>query len=167
MKTARVLLLALGCALAASVADAQTSQLKSGNFNNTYIPPSEPPVADNELTVPSDPPFSNYHGMGGSTSSVGPISNSSILAERFPSNPSKTLILVKNTVGGIFISGAPRYLLGDEITPPLADIAGNPFAGATEEAKLAAARVYWRPQPALPGENIPGLGFLSVRRYWT
>ena len=44
-----------------------------------------------------------------------------------------------------FVTGAPRYLFGEYITPPNPDDAGNP---------LAADSNYWRQQPVQPGENF-------------
>ncbi len=67
----------------------------------------------------------------------------------------KTAILMtRSSIGGVFSSGVPRYFLGDVMTPPLVDAANQPFPGATDAIRLAAARAYWRQKPVAPGELL-------------
>ncbi len=170
MKRMRVFFLfAAGILLpAATPAHAETYELQAGNFNSTFMLPLAAPAGGNQLLVPATP-NSNFLGMGPVAGSTGPIDTtpnvandgaaiSGVLADRYPSNPANTLVLARSSVAGVFASGVPRFYLGDEITPPLVNAAGASFAGATDAARLAAARLYWRPSPVMPGENLPLLG---------
>lgn len=144
------LLLALCPLLFTATARAQY-ELKAGNFNSIFVAqtqaggaatPSGPPV------VASPPPTaSQFSGMGQVAGSAGPISTSATLADRFPSNPGNTLVLVRATFGGVFAAGVPRYFMGDEIMPPLVQADGVTPAAAD----------YWRAKPVLPGESFTPL----------
>ena len=57
--------------------------------------------------------------------------------------PGATLQLRRARIGNAFATGVPRYYLGDEITPPLADADNNP-----------APDFYWRRMPVRPGESF-------------
>ena len=57
--------------------------------------------------------------------------------------PGATLQLRRARIGNAFATGVPRYYLGDEITPPLADADNNP-----------APEFYWRRMPVRPGESF-------------
>jgi hypothetical protein len=157
MKLLHSLHVALGCTLFAWTAHAETLDVKPGNFNSTFIGPAAVPVGSNQATVPATV-NSNFRAMSAVSGASGPISTSSAHADLYPSNPANTMVLTKGTTGVGFASSAPRYFMGDEITPPLTNAAGADLPGATEEARLAAARAYWRAQPVLPGENLPLVG---------
>ena len=95
---------------------------------------------------------SNNQGMGQSSGSSRARTTT---APYYPSNTTRdlstpagtTLVLRSSTFGGVFASGLPRYMMGDEITAPLtrADLTTVAPAG------------YWRPMPVQPGE-----GFLTA-----
>ncbi len=130
------------CALICVMATAHAQyELKAGSFNSIFQagPPSvaNPPATAGQFSSPA--------AMSGS---AGPISASAVLANRFPANTSKTLVLARATIGNSFAAGVPRYSLGDTITPPFVQADGQ----------TPAAGNYWRPQPVLPGEIIPGIG---------
>jgi hypothetical protein len=142
--------LALGLLLHATTARAQY-ELKAGNFNSTFVAqtqagasatPSGPP---NVGTPP--PTASQFSGMGSVAGSAGPISTSTTLADRFPSNPDNTLVLMRASFGSAFAAGVPRLFMGDEITPPLVQADGATPAAAN----------YWRAKPVLPGESFSPL----------
>lgn len=155
MTRMRFLFFALGLLLSASSARAQY-ELKSGNFNNVFVPqtaagapstPSGPPVVTNP------PPTSDqFSAMGQVAGSVGPLSNTGVYVDRYPANPGKSLVLQRATIGGIFASGVPRFSLGDVITPPLAQIDGI----------TPAAPDYWRVQPVQSGETFRISGVNTV-----
>jgi hypothetical protein len=157
MKLLPTLCAAFGFALAAVAAHAQTLELKAGNFNSTWIAPATAPVGSNQASLPATP-NSNFQGMSAVSGASGPISTDASYGDRYPSNPANTIVLEKSTMGGAFASSPPAYFMGDEITPPLTNAGGQDLPGATPEEKLAAARLYWRPQPVLPGENLPLIG---------
>ncbi len=159
MNLSRTLLFALGCfPLAGLTAHAQTYELKPGNFNRLYIAPAKVPAGGNQATLPATA-GSNFQGMGAVSGSDGPISTSAVHGDRYPSDPANTIVMVRSTLGGAFASGAPLYFMGDEITPPLTDANGEDLLiDGTDEARLTAARLYWRAQPVLPGENLPLAG---------
>jgi hypothetical protein len=73
-------------------------------------------------------------------------------APGFPSNtatdPNKSIVMTRSTIGGIFASGVPRYFLGDEITPPL--VKANGVTPLTKDESLA----YWRSKPVQPGDEL-------------
>lgn len=132
------------CALLCATGSARAQyELKSGNFNNTFQG-GVPSVANPPATGGQ---FSSVAPLSGS---AGPISTSSTIADRFPSNAANTLVLQKASIGNTFAAGVPRYALGDIIVPPLVKADGVTPADAN----------YWRPQPVLPGEIIPGMGVL-------
>ncbi|MES2705021.1 MAG: hypothetical protein V4726_00315 [Verrucomicrobiota bacterium] len=138
----RLFLTAVGCLLCASAARAQYD-LKAGNFNHLWLTP--PPAASNTATTPATA-LSNFQSMAPVAASAGPISTSSVLAERYPANAGKTQILKRGTLGAVFVSGVPRYAMGDVITSPLTQIDGITPAPAG----------YWRVGPLAPGEAISG-----------
>ena len=129
--------------LSATGAGRAQFELKTGTFNNTFQagPPS---VANPPATAGQ---FSSAAAMSGT---AGPISSTSTLADRFPTNTENTIVLARASIGNSFAAGVPRYSLGDTIVPPLVKADGATPAEAN----------YWRPQPVLPGEIIPGLGAL-------
>ncbi len=131
-----VLLLASGAARA-------QYELKSGSFNTVYQ--AGPPFVANPPATAGQ--SSSAAALSGS---AGPISTSATLADRYPSNTANTIVLQRASIGNTFAAGVPRYSLGDIITPPLVQADGVTAADAN----------YWRPQPVLPGEIIPGLGAL-------
>lgn len=150
----RILLFAAGCLLFAPAVRAQY-ELKVGNFNSTFVAqtqaggagtPSGPPVGGNEATLPATL-NSNNRGMSSVAGSAGPISISTTLADRYPSTPDNSLVLVRATFGGAFASGVPRYFMGDVISPPAVQADGI----------TVAANNYWRGQPVLPGESFAPL----------
>ena len=75
MKIVHTLFLAFGWLLAASVAEAQSYQLQSGNFNP--ISTGGVLVGDNQASLPATV-NSNYRGMGMVAGSSGPISTSGV-----------------------------------------------------------------------------------------
>ena len=117
-----------------------------------YGPPGSASLPiSNSLALPATA-NSNNQGMGqsGASSRV----NSST-APYYPGNSTRdlsastgtTLLLRSGTFGGVFASGLPRYMLGDEITPPLTQA----------DLVTTAASGYWRQKPVQPGE-----GFLTA-----
>lgn len=147
MNRTRHFIFALCSLIFASFAQAQL-ELKSGNFNNIFVAqtaagadadPSGPPVVTDPETTTKQ-----FSAMGQVAGASGPISDTSAHVDRYPSNPEKTLILVRATIGGVFTSGVPRYSLGDEITPPSTETDGITLASSN----------YWRAQPVLPGETF-------------
>jgi hypothetical protein len=116
-------------------------ELKPGT--NNLIFPAAPPFVAN-------PPATNgqFSSVGVLSTSAGPISSNATIANRYPSNEAKTIVLVSASVGSPFAAGVPRYSLGDQITPPLVKADGVTPADAN----------YWRAQPVYPGENIAGVG---------
>jgi hypothetical protein len=159
MKLLRIPLLAVGFLLPAAMpALAQNYEVRAGNFNRLYIAPSAVPVGANQSLVPATP-NSNFQGMGPVSGAGGPLSTSADYGDRYPSDPANTIVTRKSIMGGTFASGTALYFMGDEITPPLVNATGQDLApGGTDAQKLAAARLYWRAQPALPGENLPLVG---------
>ena len=132
------------CALLLATGTARAQyELKAGSFNNLFQAGS-PSVANPPATAGQ---FSSAAAMSGT---AGPVSNTDTLADRFPSNADNTVVLARASIGSSFAAGVPRYSLGDTIIPPLAQADGVTPADAN----------YWRPQPVLPGEIIPGLGAL-------
>ena len=143
MKRLRLTISALCALLFATGAARAQYELKAGSFNNLFQA-GAPSVANPPATSGQ---FSSAAAMSGA---AGPLSNNAVLADRFPSNAGNTIVLLRASVGNAFAAGVPRYSLGDTITPPLAQADGVTPANAN----------YWRPQPVLPGEIIPGLGAL-------
>ena len=143
MKRLRLTISALCALLFATGAARAQYELKAGSFNNLFQA-GVPSVANPPATSGQ---FSSAAAMSGA---AGPLSNNAVLADRFPSNAGNTIVLLRASVGNAFAAGVPRYSLGDTITPPLAQADGVTPANAN----------YWRPQPVLPGEIIPGLGAL-------
>ncbi|GAA5122092.1 DUF642 domain-containing protein [Luteolibacter yonseiensis] len=135
----------LGSLMLAAAAMGQY-ELKSGNFNSMFVPQT----ASGTAATPSGPPnvtnppptSSQFSSMGQVAGGGGPLSDSSTLTSRYPSNTAKNLVLRQVTIGGVFASGVPRFSLGDVITPPLAQADGITTAGSS----------YWRVQPVQPGE---------------
>jgi hypothetical protein len=162
MKRTRVLLFALGCLLPAAVpAGAQTDEVHPGNANRTFIAPAAAPAGSNQGALPATA-NSNFQSMGSVASSSGPIdvtpdipndggAISTTHADLYPSDPGNNFVLKRGTYGGMFSTVAPKYSMGEEITPPLVRINNTALT-------LAEARDYWRAQPVMPGENMPGLG---------
>lgn len=166
----RVFLLALGSLLFPSLSTrAESFELKAGNFNGlsqSLVMPA-PRGPDNALTGLNDASVpatrnSNFQGVSAVSGSSGPVAVSGVYADRYPSNPLNTVVLARGTMGGVFASGTPLYHMGDEIMPPLTDQNGVELPGASDAEKLAAARVYWRPSPVLPGENFPAAGGIML-----
>ena len=60
-----------------------------------------------------------------------------------PASPVVTIVLARASAGYSFASGVPRYLMGEEIPPPLATWSG-----------AVAAPAYWRAKPVQPGETF-------------
>ncbi len=92
---------------------------------------------------------------------AGPVGGSSVFRAigGFPTNLTRTVFLNRSTIGSPFASGVPRYFMGDEITPPLVNSTGTPFASsqtnpvARAAELLAQARAYWRAEPVRPDER--------------
>jgi hypothetical protein len=162
MKLLRTFLFALGCPFFVLSGQAQVLELTPGNFNSIYIAPAAAPTGSNQAALPATA-NSNFRGMGAVAGSNGPVSTSAVHGDRYPSNPANTIVFPRTTLGGIFGASPPLYFMGDEITPPLTNITGGDLVpGGTEEAKLTAARLYWRAQPVLPGENFPLAGGILI-----
>ncbi|MEY3898229.1 MAG: hypothetical protein RLZZ214_3750, partial [Verrucomicrobiota bacterium] len=117
-----------------------------------YGPPGSASLPiSNTLALPATP-GSNNQGMG---QSGGSSRASTTTAPYYPSNTTRdlstpagtTLVLRSSSFGGVFASGLPRYLMGEEIKAPLtrADLTTVAPAG------------YWRQMPVQPGE-----GFLTA-----
>lgn len=123
-------------------------ELKSGNFNPLYVPQTQagaPATQSGPPEVLSPPPTNGqFAAMGQISGAAGPIGTSAALADRFPSTPDNSIVLMRATVGGIFASGVPRFSFGDEIPPPLTQVDGV----------TPAATGYWRGKPVLPGETF-------------
>jgi len=143
-------------------AQAQVYEIKGGTFNNLYArfpggtaagPPADP-------APPRTP--GQFEGVGTTSASAGPISISGTYRDQYPATSNtgaaanQQFVLRGAGIGSTFASGVPRYFFGDEMTPPLVNYLGVEFAGANDAAKLAAARLYWRPQPILAGETFSG-----------
>jgi hypothetical protein len=143
--------------LFAVTAEAQF-ELKTSNFNAIFIAPQVAPVGSNNGTLPATA-NSNFQGAGNAASSSNIIDNTptdptgvpptypaaTVHADRFPSNPVNTLVLIRSTMGTMFSSGVPRYFMGDVIAPPVVQIDGVTPAGPN----------YWRARPVSPGEILP------------
>jgi len=149
----------------ASLVQAQTYSLTASQKNSLYNPFTSAGVAataygppgsaslpiSNTLTLPATI-NSNNLGMGQSGGSSRANSSTS---PYYPGNSTRdlsastgtTLLLRSSTFGGVFASGLPRYMLGDEITPPL----------TKADLVTTAASGYWRQKPVQPGE-----GFLTA-----
>jgi hypothetical protein len=123
-----------------------------GTAATAYGPPGSASLPiSNTVALPATT-GSNNQGMG---QSGGSSRASTTTAPYYPSNTTRdlstaagtTLVLRSSTFGGVFASGLPRYMMGDEITVPLtrADLTTVAPAG------------YWRPMPVQPGE-----GFLTA-----
>ncbi len=146
MNCTRLLLITLGSMILVAEAQAQY-ELKAGNFNSIFVPqtaagavatPSGPAVVADPL-----PTTNQFSVVGQVAGAVGPVGTGvTAFADCYPSNPTKTLILVRATIGGVFASGVPRFSLGDVITQPLAQIDGV----------TPAAAGYWRVKPVQPGK---------------
>lgn len=160
-----ILILNLVLLASASMVQAQTYSLTVSQKNSLYNPFTSAGVAataygppgsaslpiSNTLTLPATT-NSNNRGMGQSDGSSRANSSTS---PYYPGNSTRdlsastgtTLLLRSSTFGGVFASGLPRYLLGDEITPPLTQA----------DLVTTAASGYWRQKPVQPGE-----GFLTA-----
>jgi hypothetical protein len=159
-----VTLVSLFCA---SLAQADTYSLSVAQKNSLYYPfngsvPATaataygpPGSASLPISNPTNPPEtanSNNRGMG---QSGGSSRAKSSTAPYYPGNSTRdlsastgtTLLLRSSTFGGVFASGLPRYMLGDEITPPL----------TKADLVTTAASGYWRQKPVQAGE-----GFLTA-----
>ena len=146
MNRTRLLLITLGSMILVAKAQAQY-ELKAGNFNSIFVPQTAAGAAatpSGPAFVADPPPTTNqFSAMGQVAGAVGPVgTGATAFVDRYPSNPTKTLILARSTIGGVFASGVPRFSLGDVITQPLAQIDGV----------TPAAAGYWRVQPVQPGE---------------
>ncbi len=131
-------------------------EAKTGAYNTLYrgtvpnSPSNTPPI------LPTQPQFAGVGVTGASQSAVSAATTP--LTARYPSqvylaggNGAPTgaaIIQLRATLGVAFVTGAPRYLFGDVITPPTTDDAGAP---------LAADSNYWRVQPIRPGETFTHL----------
>ncbi len=141
----------LALLLGAAAARAQY-EIKSGSFGTLHRT-TVPNEADNTPPIlPTQPQFAGVAPTSGGSST---LNADSALATRYvsqvyvvagTSTPTGTVIVhLRASFGGVFASGAPRYLFGDIIVPPNTDDAGAP---------LAADSSYWRAQPVQPGENF-------------
>ncbi|NQW99704.1 hypothetical protein HQ447_03525, partial [bacterium] len=114
-----------------------------------YGPPGSAglPIS-NTLTLPATL-GSNNQGMG---QSGGSSRARTTTAPYYPSNTTRdlstpagtTVLLRSSSFGGVFASGLPRYMMGDEITPPL----------TKADLVTTAASGYWRQKPVQPGEEF-------------
>ena len=137
--------------------------INSGGSGYTAVPPTI------TIAPPSTPTGSatttpQFAGQGNTSSTAGPISplrtstqdllTSPILGvtagrypkasdKTIPAAPVVTMVLPRASMGHSFASGVPRYMMGDEIKPPLVDWSGKLLTTS-----------YWRPQPVLPGETF-------------
>jgi hypothetical protein len=80
-----------------------------------------------------------------SSAGSGPISNSAILSQRYAS--SGAVLLQRAAMGNTFVSGVPRYFVGDRIEPPTSYVN---VSGTT----VATAVGFWRAEPIRPGEIV-------------
>ena len=127
----------------------------------SIAPPPPSPSGGPAVTTPQ------FAGAAGLSATAGAVSTSGIMAGRYPraqdvtipASPVTTIVLVRASFGYSFASGAPLYLLGDEIQRPTVRWDGAPVAQS-----------YWRAQPVQPGETFssPGasnVGTLSIPPY--
>jgi hypothetical protein len=119
----------------------------------TIAPPMTP--TGSATTTPQ------YAGQGNTSSTAGPISPilpglatipiPGLAAGLYPkasdvtvpATPVVTIVLARASAGYSFASGVPRYMMGEEIPPPLATWSG-----------AVAAPSYWRAKPVQPGETF-------------
>ena len=145
-----VLLVLFGAALP-HLAFAQY-ELKSGNFNAVFIPPSTTPADLSNVVAPT---AGQYASVGSASSYSGPKAPADVSAASsapssnvtvaYPSNG--TIALVSSSLGGGFATDVPRYKLGEIIPPPLY---------TPDLALLPPNSDFWRKEPVRPGEEING-----------
>ncbi|MGZ0708682.1 hypothetical protein ACWPKO_10115 [Coraliomargarita sp. W4R53] len=109
--------------------------LRAGDIpvGGSALPTGEPTIT---------PQFANVVETSGS---AGPVSNSSDLAERYPS--SSTTILQRASIGNAFASGVPRYFLGDRMSPPESYLNTGNLVIATDSD-------FWRAEPIRASEIV-------------
>ena len=149
MNRTHFLLLAWGALLFTTQAQAQSELKPPVRFNSTTTldPASRPVPTPQPSSIGQPPPDSQFSGVGITSGSAGPRSNTAPL---FPQAAYldgqgatvSTYQLKSARVGNSFSVGVPRYYMGDEITPPVAQADGTTLAGAN----------YWRHAPARPDE---------------
>ncbi len=133
---------------AASAVHAQL-ELSTRGFSTLYPAglPSSPGNTPPILTP-------QYAGENANTGGSGAVAVSAVVAEKYPAAiylsagtgapTGVVLALSRSTFGGAFAAGVPRYLLGDQITPPATQVDGITVAEAG----------YWRPIPVGVGETF-------------
>ncbi len=145
------LLLALLCWVLPTLASAQY-ELKSGNFNAVFTPPSTVPTDPTNVLAPT---AGQYASVGTASSFTGPKPPSDVTvsssappaspASLYPANGS--IVLISSSFGAGFATDVPRYKLGEIIPPPLY---------TPDLALLPPGSDFWRPEPVRPGERING-----------
>ena len=128
----------------------------------SIAPPPPSPSGGPAVTTPQ------FAGAAGLSATAGAISHTlGVTAGRYPrardftipASPVTTIVLTRASFGYGFASGAPLYLLGDEILRPSVRWDG-----------VTVAQSYWRAQPVQPGETFSpqgasNLGALSSPPY--
>lgn len=139
----------------------KSPDLKVGTFNNLYLPYNTAGAAASPAGPPADPGGSagartpnQYSAAALTGGGSGPVSPLAAHTSRYPSSVVTGVVVVRSSIATTYAAGLPRYYFGDEILPPLSRADGSFFSGSSSEAVLAAARLYWRPQPVLNGEVI-------------
>lgn len=120
-------------------------ELKGGVSNYLSYRPGSIPIGPTgtptgEPTI--TPQFANVVETSGA---AGPISASPTLSARFPS--STVAVLQRASIGSSFVSGVPRYFLGDRITPPTSYISST-------GAQITVASDFWRAEPLRAAEIV-------------
>ncbi|MES2705815.1 MAG: hypothetical protein V4726_04355 [Verrucomicrobiota bacterium] len=157
-RSSALLFLLVLLAAPATVRAQKAPDVKAGVINSLYTPYTTGGAGSTASGPPRDPggtagtrTNNQYSAVALSAGGSGPISTSSTHSARYPSGG---VVVLRSSIGAAFATGLPRYYFGDEILPPLTKADGTPFAGTTPEALLAAAKLYWRPQPVFNGEVI-------------
>jgi hypothetical protein len=166
----RALWAALGCLLAASLAPADELKLAQPNrlyhpFNGqgtgTTAATAATPFGPASVAGTGSAPAGQSLATTGSDAGVGFSAGSSRVKQfgagatlpttdalryptNSPTNAAEKMTLRSSQFGGGFASGVPRYLFGDEITPPT----------TRQDLVTSVAINFWRQKPVQPGESF-------------
>jgi hypothetical protein len=152
---ARLLAGALLVIAVATTARAQF-ELRGTVGNSLWVPAlagqSAVPTSTNPVDPPSIATQPQFGGIASTSIATAGLSATGSLLERFPAarfvQPGTSIptgggiVLLSSRVGGVVALGVPRYFLGDIIARPMMQADGITVADA----------LYWRPEPAKPGE---------------